>query len=238
MGSLGSGRRMKLSLLLLLVLVCLALLAFDEGDAFRSKHKLSRHRTSRRKKSSRRVHTRRKFPKRRRRSSRKSSKTSKRDSSSLSRLHSKLDKFDKKLDRLKLNCDCYKGAQGKNHGLEHMCADGTVPMYEDSSRFACCRPEEELINGACVTTSCGIKTVYQGVADPPGDGRIIRMEDFTLDGSGFSGTFMIGEDDEMVSSGQEVTETFADGVLFSCTRQGCCELTGEARDFSGFITYY
>jgi len=230
---------MKLSLLLLLVLVCLALLAFDEGDAFRSKHKrLSRHRASRRRKSSRRVqHTRRKYPKRRRRSSRKSSKTSKLDSSSLSRLHSKLDNFDKKLDRLKLNCDCYKGDHGKNQGLAHLCAEGTMATYEDdSSSFACCLREEDVINGACVTTSCGIRTFIGSSGD--GDEVNIRVEDFTLDGSGFSGTFMIGEDDEVVSSGQNITNIFDEGVLFSCTRQGCCELTGEARYFEGTITSY
>jgi len=225
---------MKLSLLLFLVLVCLALLAFDEGDAFRrrSKHKglrLRRLRAS--KKSSRRrvhkKHTRGKFSKRRRRSS---SKKSSSKGGDFSRLHAKLEKWEKKLDRMKGNCKCHKGAHGKNQGLEHMCADGTHPTYsEDDSQFACCRSEQDIRHGACVDTSCGIKTTLVGSSDGSGDvsATVIRVEDFHLNGSVFDG--FIGA----------TPVTSADDLFFSCTREGCCELAGEeGGQFDGTITAY
>jgi len=230
---------MKLSLLLFLVLVCLALLAFDEGDAFRrrSKHKglrLRRLRAS--KKSSRRrvhkKHTRGKFHHKRRRRS--SSKKSSSKGGDFSRLHAKLEKWEKKLDRMKGNCKCHKGAHGKNQGLEHMCADGTYPTYsEDDSQFACCRAEQDIRHGACVTTSCGIKTTLTGSSDGSGDvsATVIRVDDFRLSGSVFSG---------MLISGADVTPvTSADDLFFSCTREGCCELAGEeGGQFDGTITAY
>jgi len=247
---------MKLSLLLICVLACLALLAFDEGEAAYGKRNPSLHRlrSLRRKKSrgsrnlvktSRRKSARRKTAKRSLSSRRKSKlkfkeigkKISSTESAKIARLTQKLVTLERKLNSNPGCTACNDGPPGKNITERDLCTAPFVASYEgtDLTRFACCEPPQELRNGACVDPYCHIRTTVYHIADEPDD-RFVRVSAFEII-NGTDGEFRMDGIEDIEVSGQDdlMMKVDSEGVFFACTSEDCCQFVD--RNFQGTLTY-